>query len=81
MSITDLLMLVLLILFYAAYNIFATVIVGQNTKLTRQLKIIIGIFTWIIPVMAGIIIIQRYYPSAKKKPEKVRKGSKKQKKK
>ena len=69
MNKTDILLLILLILFYAVYNIFATIIINKNEKLSRRLKIIIGIITWIIPFMAGIIIIQRYYPSVKKQPK------------
>ncbi len=70
MKVNDILMLSLIILLYAVYNIFANFIVSQNSKFSQRLKIIIGLLTWIIPVMAGIIIIQRYYPSKKKPPAK-----------
>ena len=82
MKTTDILMLSLIVLLYAVYNVFATIIISQNSKLSQRLKITIGILTWIIPVMAGIIIIQRYYPSKKKqtgKSGKKGKGKKKKK--
>jgi hypothetical protein len=81
MKVNDVLMLSLIILLYAGYNIFANIIVSQNSKLSQRLKIIIGILTWFIPVMAGIIIIQRYYPSKKKQAAKSGKKGKGKKKK
>ncbi len=73
---TDILMLFLIVALYAAYNLFATIIISHNPKLSKRTKLITIIFTWIIPVMAGIIIIQRYYPTARKQKEKTGKKKK-----